>query len=219
MSTSKGGSVLDKFNFIESIPENQKHRIRKIKYEKDEFLYYNEKNTFGVVLEGVAVFVRYQDDQEFFYPWTLRSGDVLGVGRYFDKGDWEITVYSKTLLVLEIPEDLMEKYLLSNPDFYISLMKKRDHFLNIGIRGFFIRLHGGVKAYLAYLLFLYSEGSNIVSFNKYIDIMKMLFSNKAMLYRVTRELIEENIIIKERKRIVIINRSLLKAHFEDFIYE
>lgn len=211
--------MLDKVNFIENIPENQRHRVRRVKYEKDEFLNYNERNNFGIILEGVAVFVRYQIDQEFFYPWTLRAGDILGVGRYFEKGDWEIIVYSEVLIVLEIPGDLMEKHLLNNSDFYNSLMKKRDHFLNIGVRGFFIRLHGGVKAYLAYLLFLYSEGTNIVSFNKYTDIMKMLFSNKAMLYRVTKELIEENIIIKERKRIIVVDRSLLKAHFEDFIYE
>ncbi len=211
--------MLDKVNFIENIPENQRHRVRRVKYEKEEFLNYNARNNFGIILEGVAVFVRYQDDQEFFYPWTLRSGDILGVGRYFEKGDWEIIVYSEVLIVLEIPGDLMEKHLLNNSDFYNSLMKKRDHFLNIGVRGFFIRLHGGVKAYLAYLLFLYSEGTNIVSFNKYTDIMKMLFSNKAMLYRVTKELIEENTIIKERKRIIVIDRSLLKAHFEDFIYE
>ena len=211
--------MLDKISFIESIPENQRHRIKKVKYDRNEFLYYNEKNKFGVILEGSVVLVRYQDDQELFYPYTLKSNDILGLGRYFEKGDWETIVYSEVLIALEVPVDLMEKYLLSNSDFYNSIMKKRDKFLKIGVRGFFIRLYGGVKAYLAYLLFLYSEDTNIVSFDRYIDIMKVLFSNKAMLYRVTRELIEERAIIKERKRIVIIDRNLLKAHFEDFIYE
>lgn len=211
--------MLEKISFIESIPENQRHRIKKVKHDRNEFLYYNEKDKFGMILEGSVVLVRYQDDQELFYPYTLKSNDILGLGRYFEKGDWETIVYSKVLIVLEIPVDLMEKYLLSNSDIYNSIMKKRDKFLKIGVRGFFIRLHGGVKAYLAYLLFLYSEGTNIVLFDKYIDIMKILFSNKAMLYRVTRELIEENVIIKERKRIVVVDRGLLKSHFENFIYE
>lgn len=211
--------MLEKLNFIEDIPENQRHRIKKVRYRKDEFLNYDEKNKFGLILEGEVAAARYQDGQEFFFPYILKTNDILGIGRYFEKDDWETVVYSEILEVLEIPLELMEKYIFCNFDYYNSIMKKRDKILKIGIRGFFIRLHGGTKAYLAYLLFLYSEGKNVILFDRYIDTMKVLFANKAMLYRVTKELVEENIILKEKKKIVLRDRELLKSYFEEFIYE
>lgn len=85
------------------------------------------------------------------------------------------------------------------------------------VNSYHILAYGGAKACLA---FLFIEGSenNIFTFKRYENFSEALGISKNMLYRITRSLIEEKLIKKEKRCVTIIDPEGLKKIYKEYIY-
>lgn len=204
---------------ISIIPKEIQKTLIKKKFSRGEFISYGSNGKIGLLLKGEVIGVRYHDDQRAVFPKLLRRGDFLGISFLLLDGDLDFELEARTDVdVLEIPEDIFKKHVLSDLNVHINLLKKINSYLLQATRAFFIRIHGGTKAYFAYILYTFSEHEDVVYLKSYTEISNVIFSNKTMFYRLVKEFQEREIIEKNRNTLVIKNRKLLEPYFEEYIY-
>jgi len=205
---------------ISRIPEEIRKKLIKKKFNRGELISYGSNGKIGYLLKGEALGTKYHEDQRTVFPKLLREGEFLGMSFLLLDGDLDFELEARTdIEVLEIPESIFERYILSDLNIQIKLLKKVNSYLLQGTRAFFIRIQGGTKAYFAYVLYLFSEHEDVVYLKNYTEISDVIFSNKTMFYRLVKEFEERNIIEKTRTTLIIKNRKLLEPYFEEYIYK
>lgn len=204
---------------ISKIPENIKNKLIIKKVKKKELLSYGENGKVGYLVDGKVQAVRYQSGNRLVFPGISEAGDFLGLIPMLLNTNFDFELETKKdSIVLEIPITIFKKYILSNPKVEIELLKNiSSNFLH-STRGFFIRTHGGAKAYLAYLLYFNTEEKGIMRFEKLTEIGELIFSGRYMIYKIIKEFERANILEKGSKILIIKDREKLKDYFEEYIY-
>lgn len=205
---------------ISAIPKEVRNKLIKKNFNGGEFISYGSNGKVGLLLKGEVIAVRYQEDQRAIFPKVLRAGDLIGISFLLLDSDLDFELEARTnVTILEIPEDLLNKYILSDLSVQVDQLKKINSYLLQSTRGFFIRIHGGTKAYFAYVLYIVSECEEVIYLRRYTELSNVIFSNKTMFYRLIKEFKEKGIIEKTKNTLVVKNRKLLEPYFEEYIYK
>lgn len=200
------------------IPREILDRFKKKTYYPEEFIEYSSEK-IGFILSGEIYAVRYQSGYKYIYPEVLKAGNFVGVINYIsnDTGNWDLEAKNRCV-ILEIPTNDFEKYITSDKKNFSKVLKKHFQFLTRGTEGFFIRVLGGTKAFFAYTLYCISETNERVTFNRYTEFCNIIYSNKTMLYKVTKEFEERGVIKRNKGFITIVNSGLLRDYFKEYLY-
>lgn len=209
-----------KFGFLEKIMSKDLIRnLRVREYHRGEFLLTIEEHKIVYILEGTVYAIRYHGDKKIINPYFFNKNQLVGVNMYLQKKikDWEMVAASKKVKAVVLDEKLLEGHLLNNAKILRFILEKSAGVMRRGMRGFFIRSHGGAKVFFAFLLISNSvEGK--MYFLKYTDIADVLNVGKSMLYKLTGELIEEGCIKKEKNYITILDKEKLMEYYEEYQY-
>lgn len=187
-------------------------------YYPEEFVEVSSEKV-GFILSGEIYAVRYQSGEKYIYPDVLEAGNFVGIMNYLgtDTGKWDLEAKNRCV-ILEIPINDFEKYITSDKKNYSKVLKGHFQFLAKGAEGFFIRLLGGTKASFAYTLYCIFKNNKKITFNKYTEFCSIIYSNKTMLYKVTKEFEESGVIKRNKGFITVVNPNLLKGYFEEYLY-
>lgn len=201
------------------IPEEVKKKVKFKRYSKMDFIYEQGEDKIIYIIKGQALKVRIDEDGEKTFPYIFSNDEFAGVNAYFAGGsDWEVVALSREVEGIEIPTSIFEEYILTTPLFIKKYIPKCTKLLYQGLRGFYIYTQGGTVAYFAYLLCIMSKDKNIIQFDSYTDLTRLIYTNKSSLYRITNQLTEEGLIEKNKNTITIQDRKGLEKYFESYKY-
>ncbi len=188
-------------------------------YREGEIIMRYTDRFIGYIVEGWAVGVRYEGENEIFNSFLFKTGDFMGLGNYYldRSSNWEILAISKSVKMVIFPERVVASELLK--DYSVSNFIHRQVIVNTHrvLTGYYIFARGGAKPFLAYLMILNSEGDTVY-FRKYSDIMKIMGISESMLYRITKEFITKGVIAKGRRCLSILNREALIDYYREYVY-
>lgn len=200
------------------IPEDVLNRLPRKKFNAGETILNMENNYFLILLDGTAHSVRYQDNKKIIYPYLWKKGCMVGFNMLLSKGkkNWEFVAISPVLAIIFTPE-VIEKYIFQAPSSFKFFVESNMYILEAGLKGFYVLAHGGAKAYLALLLI---EGSQnrVFHFKRYENFADTLGISKSMLFRITRDLIDKEVILKKRKKVIILKPEALKDLYREYLY-
>lgn len=206
---------------IEKVPLEIREKLITKKYSFGEFINSGDEKKFYLITKGTVIFCRYQKDRKVIFPYFFKRGILLGFRLYFDdsQGDWELESFSDDTTVLEIPRDILKKYVLNDDEMWGRIMKDCFKIMAIAFRGVYIHAQGGAKAYFAYILYLNSVESSRILFNSYTELTSILTVNRAHLYKMTREFSDVGLIVQNKNIVEVLDREGLKEYFKDYIYD
>lgn len=209
----KGGDKLNKEEFFK-IAKNYEYQIKTFK--KGEFIYTSGwDRKVGYILSGEVLASKHLSERIILYPIGFKSGEFMGINLYFFDANNDnvfdcLAKYDDTKVVF-LENKLLEK-LLDRADFLKMLVYDNEKIIlnTIALTMF---LAYGPLGYFAYILDITAVG-NRVFYERFLDYCDYLNINKTRLYEITNELIEKQIITKEKKYIEIIDRDRLREFFE-----
>ena len=187
-------------------------------YKPGELIRTIEDTRAIYIVEGEAKGVRYENGVEIVYPYIFKKGDFLGgYERFlFDKDDWEWFAINEFKGIVFVEEDV-DKYIIKNYELLEFVLKGLFKITTYGIRGFYIQSRGGAKSHLAYLLVNFAKEDGIPQ-KTFINYSNILGVSRRMLNKITKGLIEEGAIKKQKERIIIVDIDILTKYYEDYIY-
>ncbi len=130
--------------------------------------------------------------------------------------NWELAAITEGKAII-FPYDIVEKYIFNVLGSFRFFSEKNIRVIERAMNGFYILAHGGAKAYLAFL-FIEGAEEDRLTFDRYEDFSEVLGISKSMLHRITKSLIGEKLIKKERKSITILNSEGLKNLYKEYLY-
>jgi len=200
------------------IPKEVTDRLPRKKFHAGEIILGTEDKHILFILDGTGHFMRYQNNKKVIYPFIYKSNTVAGFNILFStKGyNWEFLSTTKGEAII-FTEEIIQKYIYQNPDCFKFLVENTIRAVETGINSFHILAHGGAKACLAFL-FIEGAEKDHFTFLRYENFAEALGISKSMLYRITKSLIEEKLIKKERKTIVILDSEGLKDLYREYLY-
>jgi hypothetical protein len=204
---------LNKEEFFK-IAKNDEYQIKTFK--KGEFIYTSGwDRKVGYILNGEVLVSKHFSERTILYPIGFKSGEFMGINLYFFDSNNDnffdcLAKYDDTKVAF-LEKELFER-LLDRHDFLKMLIYDNEKIIlnTIGLTMF---LAHGPLGYFAYILDITAREDKVF-YERFLDYCDYLNINKTRLYEITNELIEEKVIIKERKYIEIIERDRLKRYFE-----
>lgn len=193
--------------------------LPKREFSMNEFIIGLEDETVVLILEGTVKAVRYEEDSESVFPLLFKEGDFVGfnmnVMKYFK--NWEIVASSKKVKVAILKKEFIEKYILNDIKALKFFLEKCYEPIEAASCGFYIHSRGGAKAYLAFLLIKNAVNGEFI-FTKYSELTNILNVSKTFLFRITKEFIDSQLIVKKRNKIIILDRGKLMDFYRKYTY-
>lgn len=186
-------------------------------YEAGDIIY--NKNVLscdvhpGIVMKGEAA-VYSADDERDVCLRLLGIGGFFGAVNMFSVAEKFISTVKaeKKCTVLFISSAAFRKLLESNKEFmysYLAFLGERISFLNRKIRQF---TAGSTERRVAVFLDTLSENDEFTLPFSYSKLYEMLDIGRASLYRALDALTESKIIIRDGKRITVLDRTALREY-------
>ncbi|UUV19629.1 hypothetical protein NRK67_09410 [Fusobacteria bacterium ZRK30] len=194
--------------------KNDEYQIKTFK--KGEFIYTSGwDRKVGYILNGEVLVSKHLSERIILYPIGFKSGEFMGINLYFFDSNNDnvfdcLAKYDDTKIAF-LEKKLFEK-LLERADFLKMLIYDNEKIILNAI-GLTMFLAHGPLGYFAYILDI-TAIEDKVFYERFLDYCDYLNINKTRLYEITNELIEEQVIVKERKYIEIIDRDRLREYFE-----
>lgn len=200
------------------IPKEVTDRLPRKRFHAGEIILGTEDKHILFILDGAGHCMRYQNNKKIIFPFVYKKNNLMGFNMLLSsqKNNWEfISVTDGEAIVLT--NEVVEKYIFNVPASFKFFLEKTIHLSEIAINGFYILAHGGARAYLA---FLFMEGAQEgrLTFIRYENFAEAMGVSKSMLYRITKSLIDEKLIKKERKSIVILDSEGLISLYREYLY-
>lgn len=194
--------------------KNGEYQIKNFK--KGEFIYTSGwDRKVGYILNGEVLVSKHLSERIILYPIGFKSGEFMGINLYFFDVNNDhvfdcIAKYDDTKIAF-LEKKLFEK-LLERADFLKMLIYDNEKIILNAI-GLTMFLAHGPLGYFAYILDITAIGDKVF-YERFLDYCDYLNINKTRLYEITNELIEKEVIVKERKYIKLIDRERLRELFE-----
>ena len=199
-------TVFSDRSISEKMIESGKISLRK--YSSGEHIF--GRNSFdralGIIVSGSAV-VKKEDKQNSVELKKIGVGGIFGAAALFSENDEytsEILAKGKETLVAFIDQDAVRDILVSDPDAamkYIYFLTDRIRYLNSKIYCF-----TGTDAISKVKLYLKDNAESEISAS---SLARALDIGRTSLYRALARLEADGLIIKEGKRIRVINKEAL----------
>lgn len=200
------------------IPKEVTNKLSRIKFSSDEIILKTDDRYILFILDGAGRFMKYQNGKRIVSPFLFKKNNVVGFNFLFSStnNQWEFNSTRKGEAIV-FPEDIVDRYIFNSINSLKFFMKKTIPISEFGINGFYILAHGGAKAYLAFIFIQGAENRHYY-FERYEDFTEILGVSKTMLYKITRTFIDDKLIKKEKRCVVILNQKGLKELYQEYIY-
>lgn len=186
-----------------------------VEFKKKNSIYENKEylKCLGYVNKGKAIIksqsnvylMRFLDEKSFFGVMGLFSNDISYVSEIEAKSDMEVIFFK---------EDLIEKCIKRYPEFSINLVKfltGRIGYLNRKIN--VISNNTNTDKLASYIhIQIENSGNSFKISDSYAKLCERLNMSRASLYRSFDELIEKGYLVRDGKKITVINTEFFKKY-------
>lgn len=200
------------------IPKEVTDRLPRKKFNAGELLIKTEDKHIIFLLSGVGHLIRYQNDKKTIFPFVYKTNTIVGFNMLFSSKmkNWEFISNTDGEAII-FSSEVIEKYIYNNPHAFKFFVESTVHIVEGAINNYYILAHGGAKACLAFL-FIEGAENNVFSFKKYENFSEALGVSKTMLYRITKSLVDEKLIKKDKRHVTILDSEGLKKLYKEYIY-
>ncbi len=167
------------------------------------------------ILSGAAIFCHNQINKYVYMPIIFEKNDFLGdtMEKNDYRGSFDYFTIAESIVVY-IPRDTMAKWKKSSISLVTYLYEttaKRDFRANIYQ---YIRFEKGLLPSLAFVIDLYRK-NNIFLFKNTTALALRFNSTRKSMHYALKKLEENNIIQKEKNKLIILDFDLLKKIYEE----
>lgn len=175
----------------------------------------NDEKKLGFVISGNA-YVNSVDSTNSVLIKMLSKNDVFGLATLFGSRKRFVSVISakNACKVVFVDKEPIEKLMNENKTFqenYIRVLSDRICFLNSKISAF---TAGSPERKLAYFLCTQSPEDTFILGINYVALSDMLNVGRASLYRAFDKLEEDGFLIKDGKKITLLDRYAMIEKYE-----
>lgn len=208
-------SVLSKF-----FPFEELSRLRVEVVPKNTFIY-KDCNYSDVIfiLSGAALFCHNQIDKYVYMPIKFEKNDFLGDTLEDNEYRGSIDYYTiSQSIIIYIPRKTMAKWKSSSIPLITYLYEttaKRDFMANLYQ---YIRAEKGFLSSLAFVIDKYNS-NDIFTFKNTSALALRFNSTRKTMHYAIKALEEKNIVKKEKNKLVILDKTLLKKLYEDNLFQ
>lgn len=200
---------IKKFRLEKVLPMSIWKYLSLKQYRKKEYIFNSSKEVMGIyfVVEGEVEVSTYLFNGRYLFINNLEPLEIFGDVEYIskDKAIFDVMATKKTI-VLYLPFNIVDNYLLENPFFWRFIAKEGSEKLLRTNKSILLKSNYNLKSVFAN--YLVQNGYEL-HFKSLVELSQKLNVSYRNLTRVIKEFKEEKLIEKNKNSIIVLRKDII----------